>query len=276
MSKTIVITGASDGIGAAAARCLHQDGHEVVLVGRSPEKLAAIAGELGAESHVVDFTRLDEVRDLAATLTAAHPHIDVLANNAGGWFRARELTADGNERTFQVDHLAAFLLTNLLMPTLLASGASVIQTSSSAARQGHVDLAASESARRYSGQRAYGTAKLENILFTRQLHARFHDRGLSSAAFHPGVVRSNFGTAVPQPVRATYEWPIFNFMMASPERGAAQLVWLAEGSPGADWRSGEYYAKRKVVRTNPQAYDDALAQQLWQRSSELTGVGQAA
>ncbi|MCL2464932.1 MAG: SDR family NAD(P)-dependent oxidoreductase, partial [Micrococcales bacterium] len=113
-SKTIVITGASDGIGAAAARALAARGHEVVVVGRDPGKTNAVADEISAERHVVDYARLDDVRALAAALADAHPRIDVLANNAGGINGKRRLTADGNERTFQINYLAPFLLTNLL------------------------------------------------------------------------------------------------------------------------------------------------------------------
>ncbi|AUA16664.1 putative oxidoreductase YciK [Streptomyces malaysiensis subsp. malaysiensis] len=132
--KTIVITGASDGIGAAAARQLHRSGHRVVVVGRSSHKTRAVADEIGADSYVADFTRLDEVRALAARLDAAYPRIDVLANNAGGVFGDPARTPDGFEKTFQVNHLAPFLLTRLLMDKLLASGASVLQTSSVGAR----------------------------------------------------------------------------------------------------------------------------------------------
>src|ERR1700729_1621679 len=141
MSKTIVIPGAGDGIGAAGARQLHKDGHRVVIVGRSPAKSQAVARELGADHFLADFTRLDDVRKLAARLDRACPRIDVLVNNAGGIFGDRAKTADGFEQTFQVNHLAPFLLTNLLMDKLLASRASVIQTSSSGARLfGKLDL----------------------------------------------------------------------------------------------------------------------------------------
>jgi hypothetical protein len=130
--KIVVITGASDGIGAAAARRLHADGHTVVIVGRSVGKTRAVAAELGADSYVADFTRLDDVARLAGQLRAACPRIDVLANNAGGMFGEKTTTADGFEKTFQVNHLAPFLLTRLLLDTLITSRASVLQTSSTA------------------------------------------------------------------------------------------------------------------------------------------------
>ena len=138
--QTIVITGASDGIGAAAAGQLRALGHQVVVVGRSPEKTAAVAQALNAPSHLADFADLGQVRALAAELLASYPRIDVLANNAGGLF-GQETTKDGFDKTFQVNHLAPFLLTHLLMDRLIESDARVIQTSSAAHRLfGHIDL----------------------------------------------------------------------------------------------------------------------------------------
>src|ERR1700679_3729468 len=157
--QTIVITGASDGIGAAAARQLSAKGERVVLVGRSPAKTAAVADELGAPYHLADYADLDQVRGLASELRATYPRIDVLANNAGGIFGARELTPDGFEKTFQVNHLAPFLLTTLLLPTLTASSAKVVQTSSSAAKlYGLIDIEDLQNEKKYSPNKAYGDA----------------------------------------------------------------------------------------------------------------------
>lgn len=273
MSKTIVITGASDGIGAAAAWQLHQDGHRVVIVGRSPQKTQAIARELGADHFLADFTRLDDVRTLAADLDRACPRIDVLANNAGGIFGDRTKTADGFEKTFQVNHLAPFLLTNLLMDKLLTSRASVIQTSSSGARLfGRLNIDDLDHDRDFTPQLAYGTAKLENILFTRELHARYHPQGLSAAAFNPGAVATSFATDSDSFMRRIYTSRIGRAFMATPKKGASQMVWLAETSPGTDWESGTYYEKNKPAkRNNPQALDPDLARELWDRSAELLG-----
>lgn len=273
MSKTIVITGASDGIGAAAARQLHQDGHHVVIVGRAPQKTQAIARELGADHFLADFTRLDDVRTLAADLDRACPQIDVLANNAGGIFGDRTKTADGFEKTFQVNHLAPFLLTSLLMDKLLTSRASVIQTSSSGARLfGRLDIGDLDHDRDFTPQLAYGTAKLENILFTRELHARYHPQGLSAAAFNPGAAATSFATSSDSFMRRIYTSRIGRAFMATPEKGASQMVWLAETSPGTDWEPGTYYEKNKPAkRNNPQALDPDLARELWDRSAELLG-----
>jgi NAD(P)-dependent dehydrogenase (short-subunit alcohol dehydrogenase family) len=271
--KTIVITGASDGIGAAAARQLHRDGHRVVIVGRSPQKTQAVAREIGADHYLADFTRLDEVRELAAALDAAYPRIDVLANNAGGVFGDRTKTIDGFEQTFQINHLAPFLLTKLLIDKLAASGATVVQTSSVAARlAGKLDVNDLDHDRNFTPVRAYSSAKLENILFTKELHRRYHSRGISAAAFHPGNVATNFGTqSQSRLMKFIATNRITRATLISPQKGADQLAWLAESRPGTDWVSGAYYEKRKAAkRINSQALDTELARQLWDRSAELS------
>lgn len=273
--RIIVITGASDGIGAAAARLLSAAGHRIAVVGRSPEKTAHVAREMGGEHFVADFTNLADVRRLAAELDDAYPRIDVLANNAGGILGGdRTRTVDGHERTLQVNHLAPFLLTSLLLDKLLASRASVIQTSSVGARLfGHLDLDDLGHDRDFTAHRAYGTAKLENILFTTELHRRFHDRGLSAAAFHPGGVATNFGAESTSFFRPLYQSRIGKMVLATPEKGAAQLVRFAQTEPGTDWQSGAYYESGRVARrVNPQARDADLARRLWDRSAELVGV----
>src|SRR6478752_7317375 len=191
-ARTIVITGASDGIGASAARTLAAQGENVVVVGRSKGKTERIAAEIGADYFVADFAELAQVRRLAAQLKEKHPRIDVLANNAGGIMGARELTVDGHEKTFQINHLAPFLLTTELLDLLTASRATIINTSSAANGFGRLDLTDLNSERSYSTNRAYGTAKLANILFTAELQNRYGKDGIAAAAFHPGVVATNF------------------------------------------------------------------------------------
>jgi NAD(P)-dependent dehydrogenase (short-subunit alcohol dehydrogenase family) len=272
--KTVVITGASDGIGAAGARQLHQHGHNVVIVGRSPEKTRAISDELGTDHFIADFARLDDVRELAVELDGDYPRIDVLVNNAGGVFGGRTKTADGHEQTFQINHLAPFLLTNLLLDKLLASRASVIQTSSVGARIfGKLNIDDLDHDHDFTPQRAYGTAKLENILFTKELHTRYHAQGLSAAAFHPGTVATSFATNSDSFMRHIYSNRIGRAFMTTPQKGANQMVWLAETQPDTEWQSGTYYEHRKPAkRTNPQAADAKLARQLWDRSTELAAA----
>jgi NAD(P)-dependent dehydrogenase (short-subunit alcohol dehydrogenase family) len=273
VSKTIVITGASSGIGAAAARQLQSNGHTVAVVGRSPQKTEAVARGIGADFFLADFSRLDEIRRLATELDAAYPQIDVLANNAGGVFGDRTKTVDGFEKTFQINHLGPFLLTRLLMVKLISSRATVIQTSSVGARlAGKLDIDDLDHDRSFSTIRVYGAAKLENILFTKELHRRYHSQGISAAAMHPGSVATGFGTqSDSRLMRLIATNPISRAVLNTPEQGADQLVWLAEGQPGVDWESGEYYEKHKPAkRINPQALDAELARKLWERSEQLT------
>lgn len=275
MGKVIVITGSSDGVGAAAARSLAQAGHQIVLVGRSPEKTSRIAAELSADAHIADFADLGAVRTLAAALLARYPRIDVLANNAGGVSAAkvRQVTVDGHEWTFQVNYLAPFLLTNLLLDRLIESKASVISTSSVGHRMGRIDLGDLgdlDSENHYRGVNAYNNAKLAQVLFTGELDRRYRSRGLASAAFNPGIIASNFA----QQPGDTNGWiaqsPIVRRLIgASPETGADTLVYLAQGTAGTDFTSGGYFVKRKAARANKQAYDTQLGARLWDRSVSM-------
>jgi NAD(P)-dependent dehydrogenase (short-subunit alcohol dehydrogenase family) len=272
--RVVVITGASDGIGAAASRMLAQRGDRVILVGRSPAKTRAVAGELGAECHVADFAQLGQVHELAGELARRHPRINVLVNNAGIIAGARRtVTTDGHELTFQVNHLAPFLLTMLLREPLAAARASVIATSSraSTARDATVDLADLDMVGDYDGLRAYKASKLANVLFTRELARRWETLGISTAAVHPGLVRSGWGRSGPPAVRAVVASPL-RLAMRSPERGADTIVWLATGVAGRDWTSGGYFADRKPARPNPLADDAHLAGRLWERSAAMCGL----
>jgi NAD(P)-dependent dehydrogenase (short-subunit alcohol dehydrogenase family) len=272
--RVVVITGASDGIGAAASRALARRGDRVVLVGRSPAKTRAVAAELGAESYVADFAQLGQVRELAAELVRRHPRISVLVNNAGIIAGSRRtVTSDGHELSFQVNHLAPFLLTMLLREPLAVAGTSVITTSSraSTARDAVVDLDDLDMARSYDGLRAYKASKLANVLFTRELARRWETLGISAAAVHPGLVRSGWGRSGPPAVRAVTTSPL-RLAMRSPERGADTIVWLATSAPSRDWTSGGYFADRKPARPNPLADDVHLAGQLWERSAAMCGL----
>ncbi|MDQ7991841.1 MAG: SDR family NAD(P)-dependent oxidoreductase [Propionicimonas sp.] len=269
--KVIVITGASDGIGAAAARRLVENGHRVVVVGRSAEKTASIGRALGVDHHVADFARFGEVSELASVLLKRYPRIDVLANNAGLISQRRTLTEDGHERTFQVNHLSPFLLTQLLLDRLLESRATVVATSSAAHYGGRIDLDDLDHARGFTTMRAYSDSKLAQVLHTRELERRYGTAGLSSAAFHPGVIASSFATAERGPVSWAYRGPLPKLVLGKPEQGADTLVFLAEGVPGQDFASGGYFHRRRPARTNPQADDAVLAAGLWERSAAMVG-----
>ena len=272
--RVVVVTGASDGIGAAAARMLARRGDEVVVVGRSPGKTRAVAAEMRAQWHVADFAHLDQVRDLARELRVRHSRVDVLLNNAGLIAGAqRTLTADGHELTFQVNYLAAFLLTMLVKEPLAAARGRVITTSSraGAARDARVVPGDLDMADGYDGLRAYKASKLANVMFTRELARQWGPLGISAAAAHPGIVRSHWGRSGPPAVRLVVNSP-FRLAMRSPERGADTLVWLAASVPGRDWDNGGYFAGRKPAAASPAADDADLARELWDRSAQMCGL----
>ena len=270
--KTIIVTGGSDGIGAAAAKALVGDGHRVILVGRNPEKTAKVAAELGVPYHLADYARLSDVARLAGELNQ-YDRIDALANNAGGAQKERKLTEDGFERTFQINLLAPFLLTNLLLDKLAASNATVVQTASIAANLFGADFdpAAPESENNYTPFRAYGRAKLCDILFTRELQRRYGDRGINAVAFEPGVVRTNFGSESVGFVRFCYHTPLKYLFTISPKKSARRLTRLVLGVPGADFVPGEVYSYKDPFRLKFQDADGSAAASLWDAcASRLT------
>jgi NAD(P)-dependent dehydrogenase (short-subunit alcohol dehydrogenase family) len=270
MSRTVVITGASSGIGARAAARLADEGWDVAVVGRDRERTEQVASSVGGTPFLADYDRLDDVRTLAAELLERYPRIDVLANNAGGLVSTKGLSADGHERTIQHNHLAPFLLTNLLMPRLVESGARVVSTSSLANLVGRVRMDDLDWSKRawIGGWRAYGTSKLATILFIRELARR---TGLDAYSFHPGYVSTGFGAddvlmKVAQVLRpGGFGVPV--------EQGAEPLVLLATGE-AAPAPSGTYYDRLTPAgRTARQADDAGLAAALWDRSARLVGLG---
>ncbi|TDQ50724.1 SDR family NAD(P)-dependent oxidoreductase [Actinorugispora endophytica] len=277
--RTIVITGGSDGIGAEAARQIARarPDHRLILVGRSAHKTAAVARQVGAEHFLADFTRLEDVRRLAADLRGAVDRVDVLANNAGGIFGRRTVTEDGNEKTFQVNLLAPFLLTHLLLDLLQAGDGAVVNTSSASARfVGRVDVDDLNHERSYAPMRAYGDAKLANILFARGLHARHGGNGINAVAFDPGNVRTGFGAENNDVLtRLLYRTPLSRVALIPPGKGGSNLAFFLTGRPGTSWEPGRFYAQTKPAKrrqTNPQVGDDVLVDAFWRRTCELLGI----
>ena len=268
--KRIVITGSSDGIGAAAARQLKQMGYDVVIVGRSPEKTARIARELDSPYHTADFAKLSDVRRLAEELKH-YARIDVLANNAGGMLKERKITEDGFEITFQVNMLAEFLLTYLLHDKLAESGAVVIQTTSAAANAfgKNYDVNDLNLTHGYSAAKAYGNAKLENVLFTRELEHRWGSEGIYSVAFEPGIVRTNFASEAPLPARIYYHTPLRYFMTTSAEKSAERLVRLATGVPDKDFQPGLAYSGRKRFLLWCEDQMDSWGEDFWNQCATM-------
>jgi NAD(P)-dependent dehydrogenase (short-subunit alcohol dehydrogenase family) len=268
----VLITGATRGIGEAAAIALARQGVELALVGREPERVRAVAEQARAagtgaavHEHVADLLLMSEVRALAEVVAASYERIDVLANNAGALFSQRKETAEGFERTFALNHLAPFLLTSLLRERL--AGGRVVTTASDAHESGRLDLDDLQSRNRYAAMRVYGTSKLCNILFTRELARRAPE--LHATCFHPGVVRTGFGKNENGiwKVLTTLGAPFFR----TPERGARSLVWLATSAQAAEL-TGAYVQDEKVTEPSAQAQDPALAEGLWERSAELVGL----
>lgn len=269
--KIIVITGGSDGIGKSAARQLSQQGAKVVIVGRSPEKTKNVATELGLAFFIADFARLDEVKKLGKALLAEYPRIDVLINNAGGIFGEREVTIDGYEKTMQVNHLAHFLLVEILRDRLIASRATIINTSSVAHKVfAKFDINDLNVEHQYTPSKAYGNAKLENILFTKELDRRYGSRGISAVAFHPGKVQTNFANETTSFLRLIYNTPLGRIAgLVSAEKGADTMVWLATSKPGVDWQRGAYYVQRKKAHYSKLADDPEVALSLWEQSEGM-------
>ena len=263
--KTIVITGASSGIGAAAARALARDGHRLVITGRSPAT-SRVAGEIGAEHFLVDYARFADVRAFGRTLLEICPRIDVLVNNVGGIIGERRVTEDGHEMTLQVNHLSGFLLTSILRRRLEESRGVVINTSSSAHLAGRIDFDDLERRRGYDAFRAYAATKLMNILHAMEIARRYSE--VSAASFHPGLVATGFAREGKGIVRWFYESPLGRLIGRTPEQGADTLLWLIRGEPGSDWISGEYYQRRKRGRKSGQARPE-VAQRLWEDSVRM-------
>ena len=271
---TVVLTGATRGIGEAAALELARRGAELAIVGRDPARVRATAdraratgGGAPVHEHVADLARMDEVRRLAAELLERYPRIDVLANNAGAMFTSRHVTADGFEQTFALNHLAPFLLTNLLLERLTASNARVVTTASDAHKAAVLDLDDLQSERGFRQMRVYGMTKLCNVLFTRELQRR--NPAIAANCLHPGVIRTGFGKndGLLTRVGLTLVGPF----LRSPEAGARPLVWLAL-DPAAGELRGQYVEKDRPVPPSAQAQDDRLAAELWERSAQLTGI----
>ncbi|MGO4689256.1 SDR family NAD(P)-dependent oxidoreductase [Glaciibacter sp. 2TAF33] len=274
LDKTIVITGASSGIGRAAAAELAERGARVAVVGRNPQRTAAVAASIGGTAFLADFARFDDVRPLADALLARYETIDVLANNAGGLVSRRTDTADGHEQTIQVNHLSPFLLTSLLLPRLVETASAgrpvrVISTASAANRMGQLRLDDLHwRGRRWlGGWRAYGSAKVATILFTRELARRTAGTGVDAYAFHPGFVTTGFGAD--SRLMKLAGMVGFGGYALTPEAGAAPLVELASAER-LSLPSGTYFdGLRANGRTTRQAGDDAVASGLWNLSERL-------
>jgi retinol dehydrogenase-14 len=284
--RTCLVTGATSGIGKATATGLARLGAEVVLVARDPAKGRATAAEIQAATgnpHIevltADLSSQASIRRAADEYQRRHDRLHVLVNNAGGYWATRHVTVDGLELTFAVNHLAYFLLTNLLLDLLRASApARIVNVTSGAQAVGDIHFEGLQFERRYRGQAAYNQSKLANVLFTYELACHLEGSGVTVNCVAPGVVWTNFGLADPARGQSLLT-PLVRPFMRTPEQGAATSVWLAS-SPEAEGVTGGYYVRRRgrpsARRSSGRSYDTELAGRLWRVSEELTGLRQPA
>jgi NAD(P)-dependent dehydrogenase (short-subunit alcohol dehydrogenase family) len=279
--KTALITGGTSGIGKATAVALAAMGADVVVVGRNRERGEAALGEIKSQSHsesvelmLADLSAQDEVRGLAETFLERYDRLDVLANNAGLVQSKRTETADGIETTLAINHLAPFLLTNLLLDRLKQSAPSrVITVSSEAQRWGDMDFDDLQSTQKYRGFPVYGMTKLANIMFTYELAERLKGTFVTANCLHPGAVGTNFGKNNAGPMALFFR--LAKPFMRSPQRGADTLIWLAS-SADVDGVSGKYFSDRKELEAKKIAHDPTTRRRLWEISEDLTGLKVAA
>jgi NAD(P)-dependent dehydrogenase (short-subunit alcohol dehydrogenase family) len=276
--KTALVTGGTGGIGKATALGLAALGARVAITGRDQARaeLAAVeirtaTGNPDVDAFGADLSSQAEVRRLATEVLDAYPRLDVLINNVGGYWAGRHVTADGLERTFAVNHLAAFLLTGLLLDRLKASApARIVIVSSNAQSLGTIDFEDLQGERRYSGQDAYNQSKLASVMFTYELARRLAGTGVTANVLHPGVVNSGFGSEDPSRI-FTFLVPLWRPFMKTPQQGAATSIYLAS-SPEVEGVTGTYFANCRPQTSNRASHDAAAAARLWQVSTGLVGL----
>jgi NAD(P)-dependent dehydrogenase (short-subunit alcohol dehydrogenase family) len=274
--KTVVITGATSGMGEAAALELARNGARLVLIARDRARGEATLARLKDVSsgsahavHYADLSRIAEMKRAAGEIAAAEPRIDVLVNNAGAVFTSRQLSADGLEMTFATNHMSYFVVTTLLLDRLKAApDGRVVSTASIAHRSGTLDFDDLQSEKRYSTFGAYGLSKLCNILFTRELAHRLEGTRVTANCLHPGFVNTRFGDN-----NRAIAWigRVVKMLGLPPEEGAKTIVYLA-ASPDVAGRSGGYYYRCHPETPTAAAENDANARRLWEVSEKIAAA----
>jgi len=275
--RTVLVTGGTSGIGRATAIGLATMGAHLAITGRDRGRTEGAAREIRAagggqvDVFVADLSSQSALRRLADEVLQSLSRIDVLVNNVGGYWNTRHVTVDGLERTFAVNHLAPFLLTNLLLDRLRHSApARVVTVSSNAQAMGRIDFDDLQGERSYSGARAYNQSKLANVLFTYELARRLPATSVTANVLHPGVVRTSFGAEDPGRAQRLFI-PFVRPFMKAPARGAATSIQVA-AAPDLERLTGRYFANSKPKRSSKRSYDEATAARLWQVSADLVGL----
>jgi retinol dehydrogenase-14 len=279
-AQTVLVTGATRGIGKATALGLARMGAHIAIVGRDLERTEQAAREIEAvgrapvEMFVADMASQAQVRDLADEALDRLPRLDVLVNNVGGYWSTRHVTVDGVEHTLALNHLAPYLLTRLLVDRMKhTGGARVITVASNAHAQGHIEFDDLQGERSYSGALAYNQSKLANVMFTYELARHLQGNSVTANVLHPGVVSTGFGSEDPGRLQ---RWlvPLIRPLMKDPSRGAATSIYVAS-SPDLAHVTGRYFANCKPKRTSRASYDRAVSARLWQASADLVRLPQA-
>jgi NAD(P)-dependent dehydrogenase (short-subunit alcohol dehydrogenase family) len=275
--KTVVMTGATSGIGAVAAEKLAQMGARIVLVARDRSRGERALRQLRKKApgvahavHYADLTRISEMKRVAAEIAEAEPRIDVLVNNAGAMFATRKLTEDRLEYTFALNHMAYFVVTQGLRERLVASApARVVSTASAAHKGASLDFDDLQLTESFGAMKAYGRSKLCNILFTRELARRLHGTGVTANCLHPGFVATRFGDDSGGLISRLVG--LAKLLAISPEKGAETIIYLAS-SPEIAATTGQYFYKCRPIAPSSAARDDRTALSLWERSAALAGL----
>ena len=274
--KTVLVTGGSGGIGRATALGLARLGAHLAITGRDRARAEDAAREIRAVSSgpvdvfVADLSSQSEVRRLADEVLQSLARIDVLVNNVGGYWNTRHVTADGLERTFALNHLAAFLLTSLLLDRLKQiAPARVVTVSSHVQAMGRINFDDLQGERSYSAARAYNQSKLANVLFTYELARRLQGTSVTANALHPGVVRTSFGAEDPGLIQRLFT-PLMRLFLKSPAQGAATSIHLAY-APDLEQVTGRYFVGCTPKRSSERSYDKTAAALLWRVSADLVG-----
>jgi retinol dehydrogenase 14 len=278
--KAVLVTGGTSGIGKATALGLASMGAHLAITGRDRGRAEDAAREIRAaaggqvDAFVADLSSQSEVRRLADEVLQRLARVDVLVNNVGGYWNTRHITADGLERTFALNHLAAFLLTSLLLDRLKRSApARVIMVSSHLQAMGQINFDDLQGERSYSAARAYNQSKLANVLFTYELARRLKGTSVTANALHPGVARTAFGAEDPGLVQRLFA-PFMGLFLKTPAQGAATSIHVAS-AVDLEPVTGRYFVNCKPKRSSKRSYDEATAARLWRVSADLVGLQSA-